>query len=70
MVTGWLLVRQADVALARLAEGKDGRELAFYQGKVAAARFFCAQVLPALSAQRAIAESVDNTLMDLPEDAF
>jgi alkylation response protein AidB-like acyl-CoA dehydrogenase len=70
VVTGWLLVRQAEVALARLAEGQSGRELAFYQGKVAAARFFCAQVLPPLSAQRAIAESVDNDLMDLPEDAF
>ena len=70
VVTGWLLVRQAEVALARLAEGQSGRERAFYQGKVAAARFFCAQVLPPLSAQRAIAESIDNDLMDLPEDAF
>jgi len=70
LVTAWLLLRQAEVALARLAEGQSARELAFYEGKVAAARFFCAQVLPALSAQRAIAESVDNTLMDIPDDAF
>ena len=70
LVTGWLLLRQAEVALARLDEGQRGREQAFYLGKVGAARFFCAQVLPQLSAQRAIAEAVDNTLMDLPEDAF
>ena len=41
----------------------------FYTGKVAAARFFARQVLPLLSAQRAIAEGIDNALMDLPESS-
>ena len=40
------------------------------QGKVAAARFFAAQVLPLLTRRAAIAEATDNALMDLPEDAF
>ena len=46
------------------------RDRAFYQGKVAAARFFARQVLPRLSAERAVAEGVDNDLMDLDESAF
>jgi alkylation response protein AidB-like acyl-CoA dehydrogenase len=70
LVTGWLLLRQATVALAALEGGAAGRDKAFYEGKVAAARFFAAQVLPLLTAQRAVAESIDNSLMDLAEEAF
>ena len=51
--------------------GRHGRaERAFYEGKVAAARFFAATRLPLLTAERAIAEATDNTLMDLDEAAF
>jgi hypothetical protein len=42
----------------------------FYEGKLAATRFFATQVLPRLSAERLIAESTDNALMDVPEAAF
>jgi alkylation response protein AidB-like acyl-CoA dehydrogenase len=70
LVTAWLLLRQAVVAQAALAAGATGRDEAFYQGKVAAAQFFARQTLPLLPAQRAVAESVDNALMDLPEAAF
>jgi hypothetical protein len=69
LVIGWLLLRQADVALTRLAEGA-GRDEAFYRGKVAAARFFARQVLPRLAAERAMAEATDNDLMDLDEASF
>ena len=70
LVVAWLLLRQAAVALAALDAGATGRDGAFYAGKVAAAKFFAAQVLPLVTAQRAIAENVDNALMDVPEDAF
>jgi alkylation response protein AidB-like acyl-CoA dehydrogenase len=70
LVTGWLLLRQAVVAQAALDAGAAGRDQAFYAGKVAAARFFARQTLPSLAAARAVAEAVDNALMDLPEDAF
>jgi alkylation response protein AidB-like acyl-CoA dehydrogenase len=70
LVTAWLLLRQAGVALAALEAGATGRDKVFYEGKVAAARFFAVQVLPLLAAQRAIAESVDNSLMEIPEAAF
>jgi alkylation response protein AidB-like acyl-CoA dehydrogenase len=70
LVTAWLLLRQAGVALAALEAGASGRDKAFYEGKVAAARFFAVQALPLLAAQRVIAESVDNSLMEIPEEAF
>jgi alkylation response protein AidB-like acyl-CoA dehydrogenase len=70
LVVAWLLLRQAAVAQHALDAGAAGRDKAFYEGKVAAARFFAGQALPLLTAHRAVAESVDNALMDLPEDAF
>jgi alkylation response protein AidB-like acyl-CoA dehydrogenase len=71
VVIGWLLLRQAAVAQAKLAEGGTSeKDTAFYQGKVAAARFFSRTVLPTVHAQRLIAEGIDNTIMDLPEAAF
>ncbi|MEV4571036.1 acyl-CoA dehydrogenase [Nonomuraea sp. NPDC049419] len=66
LVIGWLLQRQAEVALARLAEGEDP----FYLGKVAAASFFAKTVLPRLAAERRTLESTGQELMELPEDAF
>jgi alkylation response protein AidB-like acyl-CoA dehydrogenase len=69
LVVGWLLQRQAVVALEALAASPD-RDTAFYEGKVAAARWFAASVLPGLAGQRAVAEATDLSLMDLDEDAF
>ena len=70
LVTGWLLLRQAAVAQGALDGGATGRDAAFYQGKVAAASFFARQALPLLAAHRAVAEGIDNALMELPEEAF
>ncbi|HEY6294301.1 MAG TPA: acyl-CoA dehydrogenase, partial [Streptosporangiaceae bacterium] len=42
----------------------------FYAGKLAAARFFAATVLPRLAAERKIAEETTLDLMDLPEAGF
>jgi hypothetical protein len=70
LVVAWLLLRQAVVAQAALEAGATGRDQAFYTGKVAAAKFFAAQVLPLITAARAVADSIDNSLMDVPEDAF
>jgi alkylation response protein AidB-like acyl-CoA dehydrogenase len=71
LIIGWLLGRQAEVAQARLDEaGLAGADRAFYEGKIAAARFFAATVLPTLAAEREIAEATSLDLMDLPEEAF
>jgi alkylation response protein AidB-like acyl-CoA dehydrogenase len=70
LVIGWLLVRQAEVAVARLGEGASGADKAFYEGKVAAARFFTTSVLPELTARRRVVETTDLALMDLPVESF
>lgn len=70
VVVGWLLLREAEVALAALDRAPGERDRYFYEGKVGAARFFATTVLPELSARRQVAENVDNALMDLPEEAF
>jgi alkylation response protein AidB-like acyl-CoA dehydrogenase len=70
LVIGWLLLRQAEVALRRLAGEVSEADRSFYTGKVAAARFFARTMLPKLTAERQIAESTDNALMDLDESAF
>jgi alkylation response protein AidB-like acyl-CoA dehydrogenase len=70
LVTAWLLIRQSEVALAALAAAVSEKDRFFYEGKLAATRFFCTQVLPRLAAERAIVENTDNALMDLPEEAF
>ncbi|SDQ54575.1 acyl-CoA dehydrogenase [Thermostaphylospora chromogena] len=68
LVIGWLLLRQAEVALAALAEGTTDE--AFYTGKVAGASFFAKNVLPRLAAERRILVDTDLDLMSVPEDAF
>jgi hypothetical protein len=70
LIIGWLLGRQAEVALARLDTELSPADQAFYQGKVAAARFFAATVLPRLAAEREIAEATTLDLMELPEESF
>src|SRR5262249_11906656 len=76
LVIGWLLARQAEVALAAL-DGEDAgrgrlsdRDRAFYQGKLATSRFFAQTVLPRLTVERRAAEETTLELRELPEEAF
>lgn len=70
VVVGYLLLRGAAVAAEKLAAGATGKDVAFYQGKIAAAKFFAATILPGVSNERLIAEGVTNEIMDLDEAAF
>ncbi|MGH3753647.1 MAG: acyl-CoA dehydrogenase [Pseudonocardiaceae bacterium] len=70
VLIGWLLLRQAEVALTALGGPLTAPDQAFYQGKVAAAAFFARNILPELTARRTIVEATDNSLMDVPEAAF
>jgi alkylation response protein AidB-like acyl-CoA dehydrogenase len=70
LIVGWLLVRQSEVAIRALDTEPTGDDQAFYQGKVAAARFFAETVLPRLAAEREVAEATTTELMELPEAAF
>jgi alkylation response protein AidB-like acyl-CoA dehydrogenase len=70
VVCSWLLLRQAEVALNALSGPVSAKDKAFYEGKVAGAQFFARNVLPRLSAERAIAEATDLSVMELDEAAF
>ncbi len=66
LLIGYLLTRQAAIALERLGAGDDD----FYAGKLAVARFFAGTVLPELTARRAVLARTDNALMDVADGAF
>ncbi len=68
-VIGWRLLEHAVVAQSKLA-GASEKDTAFYEGKIASARFFCAEVLPAITASRKIIEAGTTTLMDMPDECF
>src|SRR6202035_4989657 len=71
LVVGWLLLTHAEIALRELGQLDAGApDHDFYAGKVAAARFFAATVLPRLAAERKVAEEITLDLMDLPEGGF
>lgn len=70
VVCSYLLLRQADVALRALAGDVSEKDRLFYEGKVASAQFFARNVLPKVTAERAIAEATDLLPMDLPEAAL
>jgi alkylation response protein AidB-like acyl-CoA dehydrogenase len=70
LVVSWLLLRGAEVALAKLGGEVSAADKAFYEGKVAAASFFARNVLPLLAGERAMAENIDASIMELDEAAF
>ena len=70
LLIGWLLLRQAEIALAALDAGASAKDQPFYQGKVAVARFFAKNVLPELTGRRKIVENADNSIMELDESVF
>jgi alkylation response protein AidB-like acyl-CoA dehydrogenase len=70
LLIGWQLLRQAEVAIAALDNGATGADEAFYQGKVAVAQFFARNILPELTATRAVLSNLDNDIMELDEAAF
>ena len=70
LVIGWLLLRQAEIALTALDNGAGGADKAFYEGKVGVATFFAKNMLPQLTSTRVILENIDNDIMELDEAAF
>ena len=70
LLIGWLLARQAAVAVEKLDAGATGADRDFYEGKVVVASFFAKNFLPLLTSTRTIIENLDNEVMEMPEAAF
>jgi alkylation response protein AidB-like acyl-CoA dehydrogenase len=68
VITAWLLLRQADIATAKLPNA--GKDSDFYSGKIASAKFFVQNYLPHITADRNIVEATDNSIMEISEGAF
>ena len=60
VVVGYLLLKGAAVAAEKLRRRPPPRTRPFYTGKIAAAKFFAANVLPGVSLARKLAEGVDT----------
>src|SRR6202161_3611136 len=71
LVIGWLLQRQAAVALEALDAGDvSDAHPSYYEGKSALAWFFAKNFLPLLTSARQVLETIDNEIMELDEAAF
>jgi len=68
IITAWLLIRQADIAVEKLPTA--GKDADFYTGKIASAKFFVTNFLPQIAADRVIVEATTGSIMDIPENAF
>jgi alkylation response protein AidB-like acyl-CoA dehydrogenase len=65
----WLLLEHAEVASAALAGARDS-DRAFYEGKIASARFFVFEALPKVALRTAAAQHETGWLMDFPDESF
>ncbi|MXP21977.1 acyl-CoA dehydrogenase [Gordonia sp. HNM0687] len=70
LLIGWLLLRQAEVALAALDSGASDDDTSFYEGKIAVASFFAKNMLPELATARSTIENIDADIMEVDEAAF
>ncbi len=70
LMIGWLLQRQAAVAVEALDAGAKDADKAFYEGKIGVASFFAKNFLPLLTSTRQVIETLDNDIMELDEAAF
>ncbi len=71
VITAWLLLRSAEISIAKSkVPGITEKESQFYLGKVASAKFFVLNYLPHITADRMIVESTDSAIMEISEQAF
>ncbi|MFM7860325.1 MAG: acyl-CoA dehydrogenase, partial [Candidatus Nanopelagicaceae bacterium] len=69
VIISWLLLRQADIAAAKIGSAS-GKDKDFYEGKIASSRYFVHNFLPLIAATRTIVEREDGEIMGVSENAF
>ncbi|HYD70326.1 acyl-CoA dehydrogenase C-terminal domain-containing protein, partial [Azospirillum sp.] len=70
VVVGWLWLRQALVAEARLPQAQTAEERAFYEGKLHACRYFLRWELPKTGPQLDRLAALDDTWFATPPDCL
>lgn len=72
LTTGWLLLRQAEVAHNALQHetALKAGEREFYQGKVASGRWFADHTLPKIAGRTSAAATETGWIMELPDQAL
>jgi alkylation response protein AidB-like acyl-CoA dehydrogenase len=69
VVIAWLLIQQAGIALNAIGDASES-DKAFYEGKIASAKFFVHDAMPKARLRREAAEAEDGSLMTMPDAAF
>ena len=69
-VMAWMLLWRALVAAGKLEKGAAKKDLAFYEGQVAGARFFIRTVLPATLGKMDAILVADGIAVEMAEEAF
>mgnify|MGYP000943711208 CR=1 FL=1 len=69
LVGGWLLLRHAALALSK-REGASDEDRAFYDGKVASARWWARNILPGIGHARTLIERSSLDVMELADASF
>ncbi|VAV93859.1 Acyl-CoA dehydrogenase, partial [hydrothermal vent metagenome] len=68
-VIAWLLIQHAGIALDAIGDASES-DRAFYEGKIASARFFVHDALPKARLRREAAQAEDGALMTMSDTAF
>jgi hypothetical protein len=69
-VMTWMLLWRATIAAKKLQAGAKGKDVVFYEGLLASARFYVNTVLPVTLGKMNVIAAADNTVNEIAEDAF
>ena len=70
VLMAWMLLWRAVIASQKLAEKPKKKDVAFYNGILASAKFFTASVLPVSQGKMETIMTADNAAMDIDDSAF
>ncbi|HCY85710.1 MAG TPA: acyl-CoA dehydrogenase, partial [Desulfobacteraceae bacterium] len=70
VLMAWMLVWRAVIAAQKLAGKPKKKDVAFYNGILASARYFTAAVLPVTLGKMDTVMAADNAVMEIEEEAF
>ncbi len=70
VLMAWMLLWRAVIASQKLADKPKKKDVAFYNGILASAKFFTASVLPVSQGKMETIMTADNAAMDIDDSAF